>query len=182
MTILIYIGITIGSIIGAYIIFMLFMAFAPRKPVPAQPMEKGKKPPPEKHTRLNAQRKDVSFKVKDTSLRAWLYLPEDRSVPVPCIIMGHGLGATKNTGLDSYAIRFWEAGFGVLAFDFRHLGKSDGEPRQLVWIPKQKEDYLAAIEYVRSLQEINPERIALWGTSLSGGHVIVTAAKDQGIV
>lgn len=43
------------------------------------------------------------------------------------------------------------------------------------------EDYTAAINYARSLKEIDPARIALWGTSLSGGHVIVTAAMDNKI-
>jgi pimeloyl-ACP methyl ester carboxylesterase len=92
------------------------------------------------------------------------------------------MGATKSMGLDAYAVHFQEAGFAVLAFDYRHLGASGGEPRQLVWIPYQKEDYTAAIRYVRGLQEIDPARIALWGTSLSGGHVVVTAARDPGIV
>ena len=101
--------------------------------------------------------------------------------PCTCIIMGHGLGATKNAGLESYAIRFQEAGFAVLAFDYRHLGESEGEPRQLIWIPHQQKDYTAAIDYARSHKEIDPERIALWGTSLSGGHVIVIAAKDNKI-
>ncbi len=84
-------------------------------------------------------------------------------------------------GLDACAVRFQEAGFAVLAFDYRHLGKSGGEPRQLVWIPSQQEDYMAAINYARGLEEIDPARIALWGTSLSGGHVIVTAARDHEI-
>ncbi|MFB0517199.1 MAG: alpha/beta hydrolase, partial [Candidatus Neomarinimicrobiota bacterium] len=84
-------------------------------------------------------------------------------------------------GLENYAIRYQEAGFAALAFDFRHLGESGGEPRQLVWIPYQQEDYVAAIKYARGLDEVDPVKIALWGTSLSGGHVIVTAARDHRI-
>jgi pimeloyl-ACP methyl ester carboxylesterase len=83
--------------------------------------------------------------------------------------------------LEAYAIHFQKAGFAVFAFDFRHLGESDGEPRQLVWIPNQQKDYAAAVEYVRNLNEIDSEKISLWGTSLSGGHVIVTAARDNRI-
>jgi len=93
--------------------------------------------------------------------------------------MGHGFGGTKDMGLESYAIHYQEAGFAVLIFDYRHFGESDGEPRQLIWIPYQLEDWSAAIKYARSLKEIDPARIALWGTSMSGGHVIVTAAKDN---
>jgi uncharacterized protein len=53
--------------------------------------------------------------------------------------------------------------------------------RQLIWIPYQLEDWMAAIEYARSLSMVDPTRIALWGSSLSGGHVIVTAAADHRI-
>ncbi|UCD38750.1 MAG: alpha/beta hydrolase, partial [Fidelibacterota bacterium] len=69
----------------------------------------------------------------------------------------------------------------VLAFDFRYLGASGGEPRQLIWISYQQEDYAAAVAYARGREEIDPAKIALWGTSLSGGHVIVTAARDAQI-
>jgi len=161
---------------------MLIVAIVPGFSVPKQPLEKVRKMP--KAVDLKKpfwSRKDVVFKVKGTSLSAWLYLPENLSAPVPCIIMGHGIGATKDAGLEPYAIRFQEAGFAVLAFDYRHLGESEGEPRQLIWIPYQQEDYTAAIDYARNLKEIDPARIALWGTSLSGGHVIVTAARDNKI-
>jgi acetyl esterase/lipase len=95
--------------------------------------------------------------------------------------MASGLGGTKDMGMDEYERRFQDAGFGVLVFDYRYLGKSEGEPRQLIWIPHQLEDWAAAIEYARSLTAVDPARIALWGTSLSGGHVIVTAARDRQI-
>ena len=171
----------IGIIIGAYAIFMLIMAITPGFSVPKQPLEKIQQIPKVVNVKPSGERKDVIFKVKGTSLSAWLYLPENLSGPVPCIIMGHGLGATKDAGLESYAIRYQEAGFAVLAFDYRHLGESEGEPRQLIWIPYQQEDYAAAVNYVRSLKEIDPARIALWGTSLSGGHVMVAAARDNQI-
>ncbi|MBA7643305.1 Quorum-quenching protein AidA [subsurface metagenome] len=181
MTILMYIGIVMGAIIVGYAIFMLIMALVPRKPVPEQHLEKTPQPAGEADAILSAARKDVSFEVKGTAISAWLYLPGDLSAPVPCIILGHGLGVTKDAGLNTYAVRFQEAGFAALAFDYRHLGESAGEPRQLVWIPSQLEDYAAAINYARGLEEIDPARIALWGTSLSGGHVIVTAARDHQI-
>jgi len=171
----------IGIIIGAYTVFMLIVAIIPGFSVPKQPLEKARQRPKVVDKKPPWARKDVTFKVKEMSLSAWLYLPENLSVPVPCIIMGHGLGATKDAGLEPYAIRFQEAGFAVLTFDYRHLGESEGEPRQLIWIPYQQEDYAAAINYARSLKEIDPARIALWGTSLSGGHVIVTAARDNKI-
>ena len=96
----------IGIIIGAYALFMLIVAIVPGFSVPKQPLEKAKQTPKEVVAKPSWSRKDVSFKVKGTSLSAWLYLPENLSAPVPCIIMGHGLGATKDAGLEPYAIRF----------------------------------------------------------------------------
>jgi fermentation-respiration switch protein FrsA (DUF1100 family) len=167
-----------GILIGIVVAYLLGVSFIPGIKSPKQPLKKsiekiGVKP--------SALRKDVSFKVRRQSISAWLYLPKDLSAPVACIVMGHGLGGTKDAGLEAYAIRCQEAGYAVLAFDYRHFGESEGQPRQLAWIPYQLQDYKAAVEYARSLKEINPKRIALWGTSMSGGHVIVTAAKDKDI-
>ena len=83
--------------------------------------------------------------------------------------------------METYAIRYQEAGFALLAFDYRHFGESEGEPRQLILIPYQLEDYTAAIKYARGLKEIDPARIVLWGTSASGGYGMVIAAKDKNI-
>ena len=176
------IGILIVVLIGLFVIELAIVAFIPGFSVPKQPLGKAKQPTGKKVVKSHPSRKEVSFEVKGIAISAWLYLPENLSAPFPCIVMGHGLGGTKDMGLESYAIRFQKAGFAVLAFDYRHLGKSEGEPRQLIWIPYQLEDYKAVIRYARSLNEIDPSRIALWGTSLSGGHVIVTSAKDEEIV
>lgn len=95
--------------------------------------------------------------------------------------MSHGFGGTKDMLLESYALRFQEAGMAVLTYDYRNFGTSEGEPRQLFYISYQLEDLSAAIEYVRGLKEIDPEKIALWGTSAAGGYGIMTAAQDKKI-
>ena len=175
------IGLIIGILIGLFIIELAIVAFVPGFLVPKQHLERAQQKTRETDAKPPRSRKDVTFQVGETSISAWLYLPENLSAQVPCIIMGHGLGGTKDMGLESYAIRYLEAGFAVLAFDYRHFGGSQGEPRQLIWIPYQLQDYSAAIKYARGLEEIDPARIGLWGTSMSGGHVIVTAAKDHSI-
>ncbi len=128
-----------------------------------------------------AQRENVKIQIKGTSLSAWLFLPHEAPARVPCIVMAHGFGGTKDMGLAVYASRFQQAGFAVLAFDYRYFGESGGEPRQLIRPQSQLEDYAAAVEYARGLHRVDPERIVLWGTSYSGGHVIVTAARDRRI-
>ena len=95
--------------------------------------------------------------------------------------MAHGFAATRHDGLAPYAERFAEAGLAVLLFDYRHFGDSEGEPRQLLDITLQHEDYRAAIAYARSRSEVDPARIALFGSSFSGGHVVHLAARDPSI-
>jgi pimeloyl-ACP methyl ester carboxylesterase len=92
--------------------------------------------------------------------------------------MAHGLGGTRDCALEPYAQAFAEAGFFVLLFDYRYLGASDGQPRQLVSIPGQLADWAAAIRFARTMPGVDPARIGLWGTSLSGGHVLVAAGRD----
>ncbi|MHC2994048.1 MAG: alpha/beta fold hydrolase [Candidatus Atribacteria bacterium] len=156
------------------------MIFGPGFSVPKQPLPKVKQSS-KKEIKPPKFRKNVSFKVGETVLSAWLYLPENLSAPVACVIMSHGFGGTKDMILESYALRFREAGMAVLTYDYRHFGTSEGEPRQLFYISYQLEDLSAAIEYARGLKEIDPEKIALWGTSAAGGYGIVTAAQDKKI-
>jgi fermentation-respiration switch protein FrsA (DUF1100 family) len=96
----------------------------------------------------------------------------------PCVVLAHGFGGTVDSGLLPYAERFAAAGLDALAFDYRHFGLSDGEPRQLLSIPRQLEDYGAAIAYARTLERVDPERVVVWGTSFSGGHVVPVAVAD----
>jgi fermentation-respiration switch protein FrsA (DUF1100 family) len=173
--------VTVGMIVGIIVLYLSLVTFVPGIRIPEQPLEKAGPQAKDVEATPSRPRKDVSFQVKGMSLSAWLYLPENPSGPVPCIIMANGTGGTKDILLERYAIRYQEAGFAVLSFDYRHFGASEGEPRQLIWIPYQLEDYAAAIKYARSLEEIDPTRIALWGTSLSGGHVIVAAARNRRI-
>lgn len=127
------------------------------------------------------KRRDVWFDADGTSCAAWLYVP-DGPTPHECVVMAHGFSATRELRLDAYADRFADAGLACLVFDYRHFGASEGEPRQLLDVERQLADWAAAIDFARSVPEIDPERIALWGTSFSGGHVVETAADDPRIV
>ncbi len=99
----------------------------------------------------------------------------------PCVVMAHGFGGTVDSGLAPYAERFAAAGLDVLAFDYRGFGESTGEPRQLASYRRHREDYRSAVMFARLLDGVDPERIVLWGTSYSGGHVLDVAADDPRI-
>jgi len=124
-------------------------------------------------------RMSLSFRSGDAECAAWGFRPDADRPPV--VIMGHGLGATRELGLASYAERFARMGIAVLAFTYRHFGDSGGEPRQLLDIDRQLADWAAALRYVRSLPDVDTTRVAIWGSSFGGGHVIEVAARDTAV-
>src|SRR3954468_2095834 len=123
-------------------------------------------------------RDDVSFDVEGARVAAWLYRPEGSDA---CVVLAHGWTGVREQRLDAYAERFAQEGLAALVFDYRHFGASAGQPRQLLDIKRQLADWRAAVGYARGLEGIDPDRIAVWGTSFSGGHVIETAAADPRI-
>jgi fermentation-respiration switch protein FrsA (DUF1100 family) len=116
-------------------------------------------------------RADVRF---GADLAGWLYQPPAASA---CVVMAHGLSAVRDQRLPAYAEHFAAAGLAVLLFDYRHFGASGGEPRQLLDIGRQLEDWRAGIAFARA----RFGRIALFGSSFSGGHVLQLAAQDGAI-
>ncbi|OHV00006.1 alpha/beta hydrolase [Mycobacterium talmoniae] len=97
----------------------------------------------------------------------------------PCVVMAHGFGGTRDTGLLAYAEPFADAGIDTLVFDYRGFGDSEGMPRQDVSVRRQRQDYHAAVAAARHLPGVDRDRIALWGYSYSGGHVIAVGAQDR---
>ena len=129
---------------------------------------------------VSTHREDVWFNSGSDRINAWLYRPA-RAGDAPLLVMAHGLGAVRTMRLDAYAERFCAAGYACLVFDYRNFGDSEGAPRQLIDIRMQLQDWTVAVAYARTLPGIAPDRIGLWGTSFSGGHVIATAARLPGI-
>jgi len=126
-----------------------------------------------------SKRQDISFQSAGQTCRGWLFLPATSSAgKAPVIVMAHGLGGVKEMGLEAYAQRFVAQGYACLVFDYRHFGSSDGEPRQLLDIGKQLQDWQAAIDYARGLPQVDGSRMALWGSSFGGGHVLVAGSRN----
>ena len=130
-------------------------------------------------------REDVEFLTEDgVTLRGWRYRPDAGEGPFPTIVMAHGFSAVKEMYLDAYAEVFAAAGLGALVFDNRGFGASDaadGEPRQEIDPWRQVRDYRDAITWVSQQADVDAERIGVWGSSYSGGHVLVLAATDRRI-
>ena len=124
-------------------------------------------------------RTDITFHSGDDWCAGWLYRPEGFEGPRPLMVMAHGFSGTKELRLPAYAERFCAAGIGVLLFDYRHFGSSGGKPRQLLDISRQHADFRRALAYARDLDWVDPERVGLFGSSFSGGHVLAVGAADR---
>ncbi|PPJ58573.1 hypothetical protein CBER1_06675 [Cercospora berteroae] len=150
-------------------------------------------------------RHDVEFKTMDqVTLRGWLYTPNDDQKSataststtlsssetkslLPCLIMTHGWSCVKEMDLPRFAQAFTTAlPIAVLIYDHRSFGSSDTKPgcpeREIVPY-EQQSDISDAVSYLQTAcsHEIDPERIALWGYSYSGGHAITVGATDPRI-
>lgn len=107
----------------------------------------------------------------------WLPAGADDAAPLPVVLLAHGLGGTFAMGLAAYAERFAAAGVAAVAFDYRSFGESPGEPRNEISIPRQRQDWHAAIAFAKQDERFDSERIAIWGSSFAGGHVIAVGAE-----
>lgn len=125
-------------------------------------------------------RTDVGFELGGARLAAWHYRAAGAGRR-PCVVLAHGFAGTRPARLGAYAERFAAAGLDALVFDYRGFGDSGGAPRQVLDIAAQRADWRAAVAFARGLPDVDPDRVALWGTSFSGGHVLVVAAADPGI-
>jgi len=146
---------------------------------------------------------DVTFRPaaitsEGTRMAAEVFAPKTpKSEKLPTIIMSHGWGGTAES-LRPDAIKFAQAGFLVVAFDYRGWGNSDSrlipvgrpenrdgklvaevdEVREVVDPIDQTTDILNAISWAAGDKQCDPNRIGIWGSSFSGGHVVYVAARD----
>ncbi|HEY1518699.1 MAG TPA: alpha/beta hydrolase [Solirubrobacteraceae bacterium] len=124
-------------------------------------------------------REDVQFEADGVTLHGWLYTADGSSGPAPAIVMSHGFSAVKEMYLDRFAEAFANAGLAALVYDNRNFGASGGEPRQEIDPWEQVRDYRTAITYAATRPEVDDGRIGIWGSSYSGGHVLVVGAIDR---
>lgn len=125
---------------------------------------------------------ELVFTSAGTTCSAWHFAAVGtESAQRPLVVMAHGFGGTKDSGLAPFAERFAAAGVDVLAFDYRGFGSSEGQPRQSLSIRRQIADYHAAVDAAKRLPGVDAARIALWGVSFSGGHVLRVAAERDDI-
>lgn len=119
-----------------------------------------------------------AFKSGGETCAGTLFLPAS-ACAAPVIVMAHGFGMVADAGLPDFARQFCLAGYAVYLFDYRTFGASSGWPRHWVSPARQLQDWRAALAHVRSLPQIDAARVALWGVSFSGGHVLTLASRQE---
>lgn len=127
------------------------------------------------------RKSDVEFPADDgTILRGFLFTPEEGSEPFPAIAMAVGMAGVITAGPSHVVARMVESEphYAMLFYDARTRGRSDGEPRWDIDPAREQEDLSAALAYLESRDDIDGERLGLWGTSYGGSHVFVVAAFD----
>ena len=124
-------------------------------------------------------RQEVEFLSEGAELKGWFYRPDAPS-PWPVVVMAHGFSATRRcmTAVE-YAEVFHATGMAVLLYDHYGFGDSAGAPRLQVNTWRQARGYMDAVTYVEALDDINSDRIALWGDSLSGAVALTVAGIDD---
>ena len=123
---------------------------------------------------MSGDREKVRFGSGDAECAAWHYPGTNGA----CVVMAGGFAVTKEPGTDLFARRFCDAGFAVLAFDYRRLGESGGSRARSCASAEQLADWQAAIGFAATLPGVDPARLAIWGFSVSGGHVFRIAARS----
>lgn len=113
-------------------------------------------------------------------IEADFYRPDEleHGKRLPTIVLCHGFGGVRNSLLPDYAARFVAAGYLVLAFDFRGFGGSEGRKNRIIPL-EQIEDIRAALTWLEDRDEVDPERLGLWGLSNGGAHVAYVAGVDS---
>ncbi|MGI9557012.1 MAG: alpha/beta hydrolase, partial [Solirubrobacterales bacterium] len=123
-------------------------------------------------------RKDVEFQSEGTTVKGMFLTPDDGSGPWPTVVMAGGWCYVKELVQPSYAEVINKSGIAALIIDYRRLGESGGEPRQHIDPWDQIEDYRNAISHAETMDEVDSDRIGIWGISYSGGHVLIVGATD----
>ena len=115
------------------------------------------------------------------TLAADLYTPKDAQGKLAAIAVSGPFGAVKEQSSGLYAMRMAERGFVALAFDPSYTGESSGEPRRTASPDINTEDFMAAVDYLSKLENVDPGRIGIIGICGWGGIALNAAAADTRI-
>lgn len=127
---------------------------------------------------MGVTRTPIEFESQGLILRGLIYRP-DGPGPFPAIVLTHGYAfVLQFFEHHNYPAFFADTGFITLVYDHPNTGLSDGSPRQELDPIAQQRGYSDAITLLSARPDVDPDRIGIWGTSYSGGHVLAVGAAD----
>lgn len=130
---------------------------------------------------MTVSRTPVHFESGGLTLRGTLYRPAGAG-PFAAVVLTHGFAfVAQFFQHHDYPARLADEGFVTLVYDHPHTGRSDGSPRQELDPIAQQRAYSDAVTFLTTVDGVDPNRIGVWGTSYSGGHVLAVAANDRRI-
>lgn len=112
------------------------------------------------------------------TLAADLYIPKNATGKLAAIAVSGPFGAVKEQSSGLYAQTMAERGFLTIAFDPSYTGESGGTPRYVASPDINTEDFCAAVDYLLTRDDVDPERIGIIGICGWGGLAINAAAID----
>lgn len=115
------------------------------------------------------------------TLAADLYAPKGETGPFAAIAVSGPFGAVKEQSSGLYAQEMAARGFLTIAFDPSFTGESGGEPRYVASPDINTEDFQAAVDYLSTRPDVDPERIGILGICGWGGMALNAAAIDTRI-
>ncbi len=135
---------------------------------------------PKSPTHLLPGRNTISFFSQGTRIAGHVFLPPDHSGKsvLPGLIMVAPESGIKEQSPGIYARKMSKKGYITLAFDHRSFGESAGQPRLLEDPFLKIEDIKNAVSYLRSLKQVDPDKIGIVGICSGGGYSVAAAAFD----
>ena len=115
------------------------------------------------------------------TLVADMYIPKNAKGKLAAIAVSGPFGAVKEQSSGLYAQTLAERGFLTIAFDPSYTGESGGQPRYVASPDINTEDFCAAVDFLSTLDDVDPERIGILGICGWGGMAPKTAAMDTRI-
>ncbi len=115
------------------------------------------------------------------TLVADMYIPKNVEGKLAAIAVSGPFGAVKEQSSGLYAQTLAERGFLTIAFDPSYTGESGGQPRYVASPDINTEDFSAAVDFLSTRDDVDPERIGILGICGWGGMALNAAAMDTRI-